>query len=330
MIMLIALGISLFGRAPSLSASAAYEKMQPQANYTLRQFVDGKVEQMRTGQEDIWSIPNNEAHKSQAAYFRIVKRNVQGAFYGMDGKYGKSLNYQEIGIQVSTVLTKQTLTLTDAQGRVLAMQTNDDELQVTLEEGEYHVNVTIFSNTWTRESDGKQEYYRLDAEYMFYVDMSEPYITGTYAEGEEQWVGVGHTVEALDDVSGDIKDFYFIKPDGTLVVRLKKEELSHTEQTSDVLSPEQIYELLKREIDLTEPRVKSGLIDAFVEKVIPRHSREFNWYLNFVPHLGFDKNQYKEIDTFTIDFDSAHEYRAKRGELLRRNQWFDVVVHVYA
>ena len=114
------------------------------------------------------------------------------------------------------------------------------------------------------------------------------------------------------------------------IVRLKKEELSHMEQTSDVLSPEQIYELLKREIDLTEPRIKRGLIDAFVEKVIPRHSREFNWYLNFVPHLDFDKNQYKEIDTFTIDFDSAHEYRAKSGELLRRNQWFDVVVHVYA
>ena len=231
-IMLIALGISLFGRAPSLSASAAYEKMQPQANYTLRQFVDGKAEQTRTGQGDIWSIPNNEAHKSQAAYFRIVKRNVQGAFYGMDGKYGKSLNYQEIGIQVSTVLTKQTLTLTDAQGRVLAMQTNDDELQVTLEEGEYHVNVTIFSNTWTRESDGKQEYYRLDAEYMFYVDMSEPYISGAYAEGEEQWVGVGHTVEALDDVSGDIKDFYFIKPDGTLV-RYYAPKRSHTFQEGD-------------------------------------------------------------------------------------------------
>ena len=113
-------------------------------------------------------------------------------------------------------------------------------------------------------------------------------------------------------------------------MRLKKEELSHMEQTSDVLSPEQIYELLKREIDLTEPRIKRGLIDAFVEKVIPRHSREFNWYLNFVPHLDFDKNQYKEIDTFTIDFDSAHEYRAKSGELLRRNQWFDVVVHVYS
>ena len=114
------------------------------------------------------------------------------------------------------------------------------------------------------------------------------------------------------------------------IVRLKKEELAHTEQTSGVLSPEQIYELLKREIDLTEPRIKRGLIDAFVEKVIPRHSREFNWYLNFVPYLDFDKNQYKEIDTFTIDFDAAHEYRAKKGELLRRNQWFDVVVHVYA
>lgn len=233
MILLVALGVALFGGQPSLSASAAYEKMQPQANYTLRQFVDGKVEQTRTGQSDVWNIPYNEDHRTRTAYFYIVKRNAQGAFYYTDGKYGKSLNYQEIGIQVSTILTKQTLTLTDAQGRVLAMQTNDDELQVTLEEGEYHVNITILSNTWTRESDGKEEYYRLDAEYMFYVDMSAPYISGTYAEGEEQWVGVGHTVEALDDVSGDIKDFYFTKPDGAFI-RYFAPQRSHTFQEGDL------------------------------------------------------------------------------------------------
>lgn len=233
MILLVALGVALFGGQPSLSASAAYEKMQPQANYTLRQFVDGKVEQTRTGQSDVWNIPYNEDHRTRAAYFYIVKRNAQGAFYYTDGKYGKSLNYQEIGIQVSTILTKQTLTLTDAQGRVLAMQTNDDELQVTLEEGEYHVNITILSNTWTRESDGKEEYYRLDAEYMFYVDMSAPYISGTYAEGEEQWVGVGHIVEALDDVSGDIKDFYFTKPDGAFI-RYFAPQRSHTFQEGDL------------------------------------------------------------------------------------------------
>ena len=233
MILLVALGVTLFGGQPSLSASAAYEKMQPQANYTLRQFVDGKVEQTRTGQSDVWNIPYNEDHRTRTAYFYIVKRNAQGAFYYTDGKYGKSLNYQEIGIQVSTILTKQTLTLTDAQGRVLAMQTNDDELQVTLEEGEYHVNITILSNTWTRESDGKEEYYRLDAEYMFYVDMSAPYISGTYAEGEEQWVGVGHTVEALDDVSGDIKDFYFTKPDGAFI-RYFAPQRSHTFQEGDL------------------------------------------------------------------------------------------------
>lgn len=233
MILLVALGVTLFGGQPSLSASAAYEKMQPQANYTLRQFVDGKVEQTRTGQSDVWNIPYNEDHRTRTAYFYIVKRNAQGAFYYTDGKYGKSLNYQEIGIQVSTILTKQTLTLTDAQGRVLAMQTNDDELQVTLEEGEYNVNITILSNTWTRESDGKEEYYRLDAEYMFYVDMSAPYISGTYAEGEEQWVGVGHTVEALDDVSGDIKDFYFTKPDGAFI-RYFAPQRSHTFQEGDL------------------------------------------------------------------------------------------------
>lgn len=195
--------------------------------------MDGKVEQTRTGQSDVWNIPYNEDHRTRTAYFYIVKRNAQGAFYYTDGKYGKSLNYQEIGIQVSTILTKQTLTLTDAQGRVLAMQTNDDELQVTLEEGEYHVNITILSNTWTRESDGKEEYYRLDAEYMFYVDMSAPYISGTYAEGEEQWVGVGHTVEALDDVSGDIKDFYFTKPDGAFI-RYFAPQRSHTFQEGDL------------------------------------------------------------------------------------------------
>lgn len=233
MILLVALGVTLFGGQPSLSASAVYEKMQPQANYTLRQFVDGKVEQTRTGQSDVWNIPYNEDHRTRTAYFYIVKRNAQGAFYYTDGKYGKSLNYQEIGIQVSTILTKQTLTLTDAQGRVLAMQTNDDELQVTLEEGEYHVNITILSNTWTRESDGKEEYYRLDAEYMFYVDMSAPYISGTYVEGEEQWVGVGHTVEALDDVSGDIKDFYFTKPDGAFI-RYFAPQRSHTFQEGDL------------------------------------------------------------------------------------------------
>ena len=232
-LVLITFGLFLFREGQPLSANAAYERVQPQANYTLSQYVDGEIGATRSGQAAIWSIPNNEAHRTQSASFHIVKRNVQGALYFTDGKYGKSLAYQEIGLQVKTVLTRQAMTLTDAKGQVIAMQTNDDELQVTLEEGKYHVNVTIFSNTWTRESDGKQEYYRLDAEYMFYVDMSDPYISGTYAEGEEQWVGVGHTVEALDDVSGDIKDFYFTKPDGTFV-RYHAPQRSHTFQEGDL------------------------------------------------------------------------------------------------
>ena len=220
-------------RGTSLSASAVNERLYPQANYTLRQFVDGKVEQTRTGQGDTWSIPNNESHKAQAAYFRLRCYDVDGALYYVDGKYGKSVNYHEVGLQLNTVLTRQTMTLKDASGRVLATQTDDEELQIVLEEGEYHVEITIYSSTWTRKSDGKQEYYRLDAEYMFYVDMSAPYLTGTYAEGEEQWHKIGHTVEAKDDISGDIKDFYVVRPNGELV-RYYAPQRSYTFQEGDL------------------------------------------------------------------------------------------------
>ena len=220
-------------RGTSLSASAVNERLYPQANYTLRQFVDGKVEQTRTGQGDTWSIPNNESHKAQAAYFRLRCYDVDGALYYVDGKYGKSVNYHEVGLQLNTVLTRQTMTLKDASGRVLATKTDDEELQIVLEEGEYHVEITIYSSTWTRKSDGKQEYYRLDAEYKFYVDMSAPYLTGTYAEGEEQWHKIGHTVEAKDDISGDIKDFYVVRPNGELV-RYYAPQRSYTFREGDL------------------------------------------------------------------------------------------------
>lgn len=114
------------------------------------------------------------------------------------------------------------------------------------------------------------------------------------------------------------------------LARIKREMSVQTENGEGLLSPKQIYELLQKELSFIEPKVKRGLVEAFVEKVIPRHAREFDWYLNLVPHFNFDRSQFQEICTFTIGFDEAHDYRAMRGEMLRRNQWFDVVVHMHA
>mgnify|MGYP005793855275 FL=1 len=66
------------------------------------------------------------------------------------------------------------------------------------------------------------------------------------------------------------------------------------------------------------------------EKVIPRNEREVDGYLSLVTLFNFERSQFQEICTFTIGFDEAHDYRAMRGEMLRRNQWFDVVVHMHA
>lgn len=114
------------------------------------------------------------------------------------------------------------------------------------------------------------------------------------------------------------------------LARIKREMSVQTEKGEGLLSPKQIYELLQKELSFIEPKVKRGLVESFVEKVIPRHAREFDWYLNLVPHFNFDRSQFQEICTFTIGFDEAHDYRAMRGEMLRRNQWFDVVVHMHA
>ena len=114
------------------------------------------------------------------------------------------------------------------------------------------------------------------------------------------------------------------------IERLKNVILQSERAPDTDISSSKIFELLKAELDLTCPRIKRGMIEAFVNKVVPRHSREFDWYLNLVPHRDSDNSGYKVVVEFTIGFDKAKQYREKRGGMLRSNQWTDVVVHVYA
>ena len=99
--------------------------------------------------------------------------------------------------------------------------------------------------------------------------------------------------------------------------------------TDKKLTSQELFELLEAELDFTQPKIKEGLIDAFVNRVTPRTSLEFDWYLNLFPHSDSNE-EYKEIMSFKIEYNDAHSYREKCGAILRKNQFRDLIVHVYA
>lgn len=77
--------------------------------------------------------------------------------------------------------------------------------------------------------------------------------------------------------------------------------------------------------------IDRGIIEQFVEKIVPRNTLEFDWYLNLIPHIFEDNSStgYNEVWTFVINFDEAEKYRKLRGGFLRKNQWRDLTVHVF-
>ena len=85
--------------------------------------------------------------------------------------------------------------------------------------------------------------------------------------------------------------------------------------------------MLRIELDFTQPIVKRGIIDAFVRKIVAHSALEFDWYLNLVPHAA--DSGFKEVISFTIEYESAHSYREMRGEILRKYQYKNIVVHIY-
>lgn len=110
--------------------------------------------------------------------------------------------------------------------------------------------------------------------------------------------------------------------------KLQQEDLTTQGNSKHQLSKEEFGGMLRAELDFTQPIVKRGIIDAFVRKIVARSALEFDWYLNLVPHAA--DSGFNEVTSFTIEYESAHSYREMRGEILRKYQYKNIVVHIYA
>ena len=110
--------------------------------------------------------------------------------------------------------------------------------------------------------------------------------------------------------------------------KLQQEDLTTQGNSEHQLSKEEFGGMLRIELDFTQPIVKRGIIDAFVRKIVARSALEFDWYLNLVPHAA--DSGFNEVTSFTIEYESAHSYREMRGEILRKYQYKNIVVHIYA
>ena len=97
------------------------------------------------------------------------------------------------------------------------------------------------------------------------------------------------------------------------------------------MSLDEFAAILIEKIDFNAPIIDRGIIEQFVEKIVPRNTLEFDWYLNLIPHIFEDNSStgYNEVWTFVINFDEAEKYRKLRGGFLRKNQWRDLTVHVF-
>lgn len=97
------------------------------------------------------------------------------------------------------------------------------------------------------------------------------------------------------------------------------------------MSLDEFAAILIEKIDFNAPIIDRGIIEQFVEKIVPRNTLEFDWYLNLIPHIFEEHSStgYNEVCTFVINFDEAEKYRKLRGGFLRKNQWRDLTVHVF-
>lgn len=110
---------------------------------------------------------------------------------------------------------------------------------------------------------------------------------------------------------------------------IRNEGLINRTTSKKKLSSQELFAMLETELDFSKPVIKEGFIDSFVERVTPRTSLEFDWYINLLPHTDNIK-EYRELMSFKIEYEDAHSYREKCGAILRKNQYKEVVVHVYA
>lgn len=110
------------------------------------------------------------------------------------------------------------------------------------------------------------------------------------------------------------------------LAELRTQSASEKESDKAIISFDEFKQLLTSEVDLSKPMIDRNIIDRIVNKIIPNTSQDFKWYLNLLPHRGDD--EYSEALCFTIKFAEARDYRKMRGEILRENQWRDLVVRI--
>lgn len=94
------------------------------------------------------------------------------------------------------------------------------------------------------------------------------------------------------------------------------------------LSFEQFAAFIDLSIDFSERIVSSNFVEEAVKKIVVNTELDFSWYLNLFPHEEDCNSEYKELLSFTIDFESARKFRNLRNVLIRKNQWRDVTVHI--
>jgi DNA invertase Pin-like site-specific DNA recombinase len=90
-----------------------------------------------------------------------------------------------------------------------------------------------------------------------------------------------------------------------------------------------IRKLLSEKMDFEKMIVDRDILNMFVSRIIPLSETEFSWYLNFdLVDKSIDEKKY--LFDFKIDFAEAKAYKEARDGMLRRNQWEDIKVTVYA
>lgn len=93
-------------------------------------------------------------------------------------------------------------------------------------------------------------------------------------------------------------------------------------------SKEEIKKHLLEFISPNSTDFDENIIDKFVTQIKVESETEFSWYLCFDSKENFNKEK-KIYCTFIIPFKDALRYRNKRKQLLRHNQYKNLVVKVF-
>lgn len=110
---------------------------------------------------------------------------------------------------------------------------------------------------------------------------------------------------------------------------IKRVAFEEEQKATPLVSIDVFRSMAVEEQDFTKPIRHSALVNTMIKKIVPNTSLDFKWYLNLYPKRDDAGDEdYKEVVEFTINYDAAKDFRNNRGEMLRQNQWKDLIVRV--